>query len=415
MLFVIATFESVAILICQPMRHFFSVLFLFLWAHIAMSATVAVDGIYYELSEADGTAAVTFRPYEGVSSDGWMYYSADQLYVGDVVVPDSVCYGGVCFRVVRLADNAFAGSRQMSTLSLPASVVSVGSGLFSLCTGLETISVAEGNPVFTDIDGVMYKKSPLEIFFVPRAISGNLTLPDGLTEIPSSAFQNCVFLDGITIPNSVTAIRDGAFDGCSSLAEVNFGTGLTTIGRNAFSKCKYLQIIDFSSTLLTSIGAMAFDGCTDLSLVYLGNRLQTIGISAFYDCALFALALPASLTSIGDKAFYGCTNLSTIQNNSALTLALGDASNGYVAYYASEIIVPTEVPLVGQDGVKVSLLRGGAIVVCGAEGRRFSVMDLSGRLVSQGVCGSAEHILSLGAYGVFTLQVGASCSKIFVR
>ena len=60
---------------------------------------------------------------------------------------------------------------------------------------------------------------------------------------------------------------------------------------------------------------------------------------AFYNCSsINSVELPKSVISIGTSAFYGCTGLMKVINNSSLTIEQGSTSNGYIAYYAGEII-----------------------------------------------------------------------------
>ncbi|MBQ7996476.1 MAG: leucine-rich repeat protein [Paludibacteraceae bacterium] len=48
----------------------------------------------------------------------------------------------------------------------------------------------------------------------------SLSLPDGLTAIPSEAFKGCTGLTTVTIPASVTSIGADAFHGCTSVTDV---------------------------------------------------------------------------------------------------------------------------------------------------------------------------------------------------
>ncbi len=368
---------------------------LFLLVFQAFPVPVSIDDVYYNLNETDKTASVTCRYKYGDPTTDWMYFTSDSLYMGDVVIPSEVVLNGETYTVSEIGTNAFAGSKLMTSLSLPATVTTIGSGTFSLCNALSSIFVDMENPVYLSDNGIMYRKDPISIFFVPRALSGVVTLLDGLTEVSSSAFQSCTSVTSVTIPNSVTKICDGAFDKCTSLTEVVVGTGLEAIERNAFSNCSQLVVADFSATKLKSIGHSAFDGCSSLMYAMLGDFLETIGNYAFYGNALVGILLPATLKSIGTKAFYECESLSTVINYSDLNVQAGSEENGYVAYYATEVsgnelVEASEDPFVvnGKDG----------ITLYNVKNRRIQVFDLHGRFLYNQICN--EETLHLNSNGL---------------
>ncbi len=359
-----------------------SVLFPFFGAVAA--GKVEVDGVFYQLKD-DGNAEVTFR---GDEEDGWMYFSAEDLYVGDVVIPDTVRYGGASYCVTALGDDAFAGSKAMRSLSLPASVVSVGNGLFSLCNGLSSIQVDDNNPVFSSRDGILYWRSPFSICFVPKAIAGDLVLPDGLTEVPSSAFQNCVNLSTVTLSDEVVSIADGAFSGCSGLQEIFMGEKIADIGVQAFSKCPNLVIVSIPSSV-KRIQASAFVDCPNLAYVILHEGLEEIGEMAFFNCGmLMGIELPSTLREIGSQAFKGCEGLEVVKNESGLNIVLGSTDYGYVAYYATQIISstsPAYCDLILDDSPSF-FVSGNELVVTRAAGRTVSVYSLAGQLLYRRLC-----------------------------
>lgn len=351
----------------------------------AAAEKIELDGIYYNLG--NGTAEVTYR---GDEEDGWMYFNYDELYTGNVVIPESITYNGTTYQVNAIGNDAFAGSKIMTSLHLPSTIKTMGSGIFSLCNGLAQITVDDDNTEFFSYDGLLYTKKNTELYFVPKGIWGEVTLLDGISTIPLSAFQNCTGITTVTIPETVTEIADGAFYGCSSLEEIFFNDKLTTIGEYAFGKCTNLQIVNFPESLKT-IKTCAFLSCRNLYYALLHEGITSIGKMAFYDCEnLMGIELPSTLTSIAEKAFMGCYNLGSIKNKSKLKVEAGQEDNGYVAYYATEIIEETGIANTTSDTPTI-LFSPAYITIGNANGRHYAVYDYSGRLQKKGVCRSNEE------------------------
>lgn len=366
---------------------------LFLSASSVGAEKVEIAGIYYHLND-DGTAEVTYR---GEEEDGWMYYPADELYVGDLTVPGEVEYEGKTYVVKALGDDAFAGSKYLSAIYLPSSIAAIGSGVFTLCNGLEYISVDDMNPTFISQDGVLYKRNPLSIFFVPRNITGDIALLDAVREIPSATFQNCVNLTTITLPEEVTTIADGAFNNCKNLQEIFMGDKLESIGEYAFSKCSSLTIVNFP-TSVKSIKAAAFADCTNLTYVLFHEGLENIGKMAFYNCGnIVGVQLPSTLTTIGEQAFKECVNLDVVKNDSPLPIQLGSTDYGYVAYYATQIIPdPQDTKCEEIRTASPSCYRDGENwVILNASGKWVSIYTLTGQQLCRHFCQNEKEEIPL--------------------
>ena len=74
----------------------------------------------------------------------------------------------------------------------------------------------------------------------------NITLPEGIKIIGSSAFTSCGFTT-VTIPNSVTTIDAAAFVNNKNLTDVHISS-TCGIGNNAFGYCKSLVNVYCSTT-----------------------------------------------------------------------------------------------------------------------------------------------------------------------
>ncbi len=369
--------------------------------NMAMAEKIEIDGIYYNIGN-DGNAEVT---YKGDEEDGWMYYSADELYCGDVEIPNQFEYKGKNYAVKSIGKDAFAGSKLMTSVYFPATLETIGNGCFTLCQTLEKIDIEEDNENFFSYKGILYSKNPTSIFFVPRAIAGDLELNNEITTIPSAAFQNCKNITTILLPDGITTIQDGAFNSCTNLEEIFFNDGLTTIGEYAFSKCNKLNILSFPNSL-TTIKAAAFTDCTNLNYVLVHDGLETIGKMAFYNCQnILGIELPSTLKSIGDQAFDLCYSLDVVLNNSNLVVTAGSTTNGHVAYYATEVIdSKTETGLLSNGKKNIYLHTDGTINVTNATGKNVMIYDYNGRLLMNEKIDSELQMFNIGKHTIPTIR-----------
>ena len=226
---------------------------------------------------------------------------------------------------------AFAHCQKLTSIELPAGVISIGSGAFADCIALTSIdipssvsSIDEG--AFSGCASLKSIKIPSEVTsiregtFTGCSALKSIEIPEKVTSIGERAFAGCIALTSIDIPSSVSNIGNYAFSGCDTLAKITFGkdSKLQGIGNYAFSGCIALTSIEIPASVV-SIGDYAFSDqtslyCKALTTVTFGNnsQLKYIGKYAFYECqALESMELPASLVSIGEKAFYDCYNLAT--------------------------------------------------------------------------------------------------------
>ena len=280
-----------------------------------------------------------------------------------ITIPDSV---------TSIGDFAFSGCSSLTSIIIPKGVTSIGYGTFSDCHSLTSITIPEsvttiGDSAFSDCYSLTSITIPDSVTSIGNSAFYNcysltsITIPNGVTSIGDSAFSACYSLTSITIPDSVTSMGECAFLRCSSLTSIVIPLGitkiserafimcynlakivlpdsLTTIGDSAFSDCYSLTSITIPNGV-TSIGDSAFSDCYSLTSITIPDSVTSIGNSAFYNChSLTSITIPDSVTSIGNSAFYNCFNLFQIINYSDFQLSIGDEDNGYLAYYAKEIV-----------------------------------------------------------------------------
>ncbi len=103
------------------------------------------------------------------------------------------------------------------------------------------------------------------------------SIPEGVTSIGISAFEDCSSLASITLPSTLTSIGHRAFFDCSGLTEITINGNITSLGTNVFYNCSKLTSLTLGEGV-TSIPSNLFtnNNLTNLTeIVVLGNLRST--------------------------------------------------------------------------------------------------------------------------------------------
>jgi hypothetical protein len=181
-----------------------------------------------------------------------------------------------------------------------------------------------------------------------KAMTGlkEVHLPENLTAIGISAFQNVSGMKSISLPSSLQIIKGGAFQYCSSINSVYLPSGVKQLELAAFYRCSSLEevIIDGG---ITKIGNMAFAQDSKLKRIKMPEGLMEIEPSAFENCSsLDSVVLPSSLKKIGNLSFRSCSKLSAISIPSTLTTI--EASAFLECYTLQSIQLPASLKVIEE-------------------------------------------------------------------
>ena len=161
-----------------------------------------------------------------------------------------------------------------TSVTIPNSVTTIGEFAFLDCK-LTSITVDENNANYKSVNGVLYSKDGKTLIQYPASKSDtSYVIPDGVTTIFKSAFENSDNLTSITIPNSVTSIGDFAFRGSDNLISITIPNDVTRIGSQIFMLCGSLKNVVIPSSV-TTIAYNAFCDCSSLeTIIYCGTEEQ---------------------------------------------------------------------------------------------------------------------------------------------
>ena len=238
---------------------------------IPSGVTSIGNGVFYGCTSL---ANITI-PYGVTSIGGFAFLGCASLT--NIVIPSSV---------TTIVSLAFDGCTGLTAITIPSSVTNIWDNAFSGCTGLTetSITVESGNQSFKVQDGLLYTLDGATLVACPAGMTGEITVPSGVTSVGAYAFAGCV-MTAVTIPSSVTSIGLWAFQYCTGLTAVTISPGLASIGRWAFGGCTGLTSITLPSSLAL-IGGEAFVGCTNLTSIYFGGNAPICGELPFYSDVL---------------------------------------------------------------------------------------------------------------------------------
>lgn len=194
---------------------------LFVFLTIMLMVLLAITGVSAE--ELMDTSGQWWYIQE---DDGVMITGYVEEPVGDLVIPGEI--DG--YAVTRIGDSAFANCMDLTSVTIPESVVSIDVEAFYMCVSLTSV-----------------------------------TIPDSVTCIGEWAFKECYDLTSVTIGSNVTSIGDIAFFGCESLTNVIIPTNVSSVGSYAFAHCYSLTSLTIPANV-TYIGNSAFFECEELIL-----------------------------------------------------------------------------------------------------------------------------------------------------
>jgi len=146
-----------------------------------------------------------------------------------------------------------------------------------------------------------------------------VTLPEGVERIEASAFSGCSRLVHVEMPSTLRYIGSQAFADLPAWG-VTLPQGLEEIGSGAFERAMHLEGELMLPQGLKIIGERAFAQCGWLETVYIPETVEKIGENAFLDCGIqYVVFEGLRLPEMADNVFANCWNLADIDLHTRAT------------------------------------------------------------------------------------------------
>ena len=242
-----------------------------------------INGMIFEYDQSNSESVIL----AGVSGD-----LADNLEI-----PSSVTIEGKDYTVTRIGEKAFA-TRQMQSVTIPASVWGIGDNAFDDCYELTSVTIcATAVPILGED---VFRLTPAKIYVYSY-----------LVDSYKNAEHWSKYADKI---EAITPVARGT---CGK-QNANGGKDVSW---------EVVEVAGNKRLLISGTGDMKdfpenssapWNGYrADITSVFIGNGVTSIGDYAFQDYdALTSISVSNSVTSIGRDAFSDCNNLATVTLNS---------------------------------------------------------------------------------------------------
>ena len=219
----------------------------------------------------------------------------------------------------------FRDCSSLESVTIPASVKKINymtagasrGNAFSYAPALKEIIISPDSEFFTAVNNVIYTKDMTALVLYPAGITAkSFTVPEGITEIYTYAFDKNTYLKTLTLPDGIEKIGSCILRDCTGVLNLEIPGSVVECGSlNSILDSSCLENVIVNCESVPNLGS--YSEKSSLKTLKLNEGVKNLTGEVLRNCAnLTKLHLPASLTNIAgsyySSIFYGCRGLESL-------------------------------------------------------------------------------------------------------
>ena len=329
-----------------------------------------------------------------ITPEGALSVNSGVKLSGEVVIPETV--DGIT--VTSLDGFAFNNQTDVTSIVMPDTVQSMGSGAINFLDGVTSLKLSENLMVISDMNGILKGLTeltiPASVRYIGDAFTSMKSMQTLTFEGVCPVFNSQDPLHGIS-SSAVIYVPDDQVDAYKAALAGGYDIDelVQPSGKNAVVHSNPAAESDFvfDATTGTITGYTGVAAFLEIPAAIGGTPVKAIGEKAFYDnAALFYVIIPEGIESIGNSAFTYCDSLTVVEFPTTLK-KIGDnafdgcyldyvgwaegleeiGANAFARLAIRDVRLPSTVKTIGEaafeNGTITNLYIGNAIESIGAE------------------------------------------------